>query len=66
MQSQKDANARRSEKFFEEVYRDLYERNKEYEVLVDCMDMNTDGKMEYREQVVVFRKGDIKHWITRL
>ena len=23
-----DANARRSEKFFEEVYRDLYERNK--------------------------------------
>ena len=25
------------------------------------MDMNQDGKMEYREQVVVFRKGDINH-----
>ena len=25
------------------------------------MDMNEDGLMEYREQVVVFRKGDISH-----
>ena len=31
------------------------------ETLVDCMDMNADGKMEYREQVVVFRKGGISH-----
>ena len=32
-----------------------------YEILVDCMDMNAEGKMEYREQVVVFRKGEINH-----
>lgn len=25
------------------------------------MDMNSDGQMEYREQVVVFRRNDIKH-----
>ncbi|MBP5338687.1 MAG: transposase, partial [Prevotella sp.] len=28
---------------------------------VDCMDMSPEGKMEYREQVVVFRKGGISH-----
>ena len=109
-----DANSRRSEKFFEDVYRDLYESNKAalnsdsrrntgetwmkklriidsttislfsnvlfkgvgrhpktgkkkgginltYEVLEDCMDMTEDGKMKYREQVVVFRKGEINH-----
>lgn len=32
-----------------------------YEVLVDCMDQNTQGLMEYRERVVVFRKNDINH-----
>lgn len=32
-----------------------------YEVLADCMDMNGEGLMEYREQVVVFRKGGISH-----
>ena len=32
-----------------------------YDVLVDCMDMNPDGLMEYREQVVVFRKDGINH-----
>ena len=32
-----------------------------YEVLADCMDMNGKGLMEYREQVVVFRKGGISH-----
>ena len=36
-------------------------RDSKYEVLADCMDMNEDGLMEYREQVVVFRKGDINH-----
>ncbi len=32
-----------------------------YDVLVDCMDMNPNGQMEYREQVVVFRKDGINH-----
>lgn len=32
-----------------------------YEILVDCMEQNTKGEMEYREQVVVFRKGNINH-----
>jgi hypothetical protein len=32
-----------------------------YEVLDGCMDMNEDGLMQYREQVVVFRKGDMSH-----
>ena len=32
-----------------------------YDVLVDCMDMNPDDLMEYREQVVVFRKDGINH-----
>jgi len=32
-----------------------------YEVKDDCMDMSSDGKMVYREQVVVFRKGEINH-----
>lgn len=36
-------------------------KNLNYEVLEDCMDMTPEGKMEYREQVVVFRKGDISH-----
>ena len=43
------------------VYVTKMKKNLTYEVLVDCMDMNTDGKMEYREQVVVFRKGEVNH-----
>ena len=43
------------------VYVTKMKKNLTYETLVDCMDMNADGKMEYREQVVVFRKGDISH-----
>ena len=42
------------------VYVTKMKKNLSYEVLVDCMDMNADGKMEYREQVVVFRKGEVK------
>ena len=41
------------------VYVTRMKKKLNYEILVDCMDMNQDGKMEYREQVVVFRKGDI-------
>ena len=43
------------------VYVTKMKKNLNYEILVDCMDMNTEGKMEYREQVVVFRKGEINH-----
>jgi transposase len=43
------------------VYVTKMKKNLTYEILVDCMDMNADGKMEYREQVVVFRKGGISH-----
>jgi len=32
-----------------------------YEVKDDCMDMSPDGKMVFREQVVVFRKGETSH-----
>ena len=43
------------------VYVTKMKKSLKYEVLVDCMDMNPDGKMEYREQVVVFRKDGISH-----
>ena len=43
------------------VYVTKMKKNLTYEILVDCMDMNADGKMEYREQVVVFRKEGISH-----
>lgn len=43
------------------VYVTKMKKNLTYETLVDCMDMNTDGKMEYREQVVVFRRDGINH-----
>ncbi len=43
------------------VYVTKMKTNLTYEVLEDCMDMNEDGKMQYREQVVVFRKGEINH-----
>lgn len=43
------------------VYVTKMKKNLTYETLVDCMDMNPDGQMEYREQVVVFRRNDISH-----
>ena len=43
------------------VYVTKMKKNLKYKILVDCMDMNPDGKMEYREQVVVFRKDGISH-----
>ena len=43
------------------VYVTKMKKNLTHEILVDCMDMTEDGLMEYREQVVVFRKGDINH-----
>ena len=43
------------------VYVTKMKKNLNCEVLVDCMHQNFQGLMEYREQVVVFRKGDINH-----
>lgn len=43
------------------VYVTKMKKNLNYEVLVDWMHQNPQGLMEYREQVVVFRKGDINH-----
>ena len=43
------------------VYVTKMKKNLNYEVLVDCMHQNPQGFMEYREQVVVLRKGDINH-----
>ena len=36
-------------------------KNLRYELLFDFMEITPEGKMEYREQTVVFRKGDINH-----
>ena len=47
------------------VYVTKMKKNLKYEVLLDFMEMTPEGKMEYREQVVVFRKGAINH-IARL
>ena len=47
------------------VYVTKMKKNLKYEVLVDCMYQTPKGEMEYREQVVVFRKDDINH-IARL
>jgi len=47
------------------VYVTKLKKNLKYEVLLDFMEMTPDGKMEFREQVVVFRKGAINH-IARL
>lgn len=47
------------------VYVTKMKKNLKYEVLLDFMEMTPEGKMEYREQVVVFRKGVINH-IARL
>ena len=43
------------------VYVTKLKKNLVYEVLEDCMDMDPSGRMQYREQVVVFRKGEINH-----
>lgn len=43
------------------VYVTKMKKNLNYEVLVDCMHQSPRGLMEYREQVVVFRKGGINH-----
>lgn len=43
------------------VYVTKIKKNLKYKVLEDCMDMNPNGLMEYREQVVVFRKDDVNH-----
>ncbi len=54
------------EKFEELTERDVVyvtkmKKNLRYEVLVDCMEQNKYGLMQYREQVAVFRKGEINH-----
>ena len=43
------------------VYVTKKKKSLRYETQGDCMEMNTEGKMEYREQVVVFRKGTVNH-----
>jgi len=43
------------------VYVTKMKKNLVYEVLEDCMDMHPEGGMQFREQVVVFRKGEINH-----
>lgn len=43
------------------IYVTKMKKNLNYEVLVDCIHRNPQGLMEYREQVVVFRKGEINH-----
>ena len=43
------------------VYVTKMKKNLSYEIMVDCIHQNPEGLMEYREQVVVFRKDDINH-----
>ena len=43
------------------IYVTKMKKNLNYEVLLDCMEQNIDGKMQYREQIVVFRKEKINH-----
>lgn len=43
------------------VYVTKMKKNLVCDTLVDMMYQNDKGQMEYREQVVVFRKGDINH-----
>lgn len=43
------------------VYVTKMKKNLKYELLFDFMEMTPDGKMEYREQVVAFRKGETNH-----
>lgn len=54
------------EKFEELTGRDVIyvtkmKQNLRYELLFDFMEITPEGKMVYREQIVVFRKGDINH-----
>ena len=43
------------------IYVTKMKKNLTFEILEDCMDMSIEGQMVYREQVVVFRKGEINH-----
>ena len=43
------------------VYVTKMKKNLVYDTLVDCMYQNNNGEMEYREQIVVFRKDGINH-----
>ena len=43
------------------VYVTKMKKNLRYELLYDFMEITPEGKMEYREQIVVFRKGEINH-----
>lgn len=43
------------------VYVTKMKKGLNYEILVDCMELNRQGFMEYREQIVVFRKDGINH-----
>ncbi len=43
------------------VYVTKMKKNLNYELLIDYMEQNTNGQMQYRKQVVVFRKSDINH-----
>ncbi len=43
------------------IYVTKMKKNLCYEILVDCMHQNSNGLMEYREQIVVFRKDGISH-----
>lgn len=43
------------------IYVTKMKKNLKYELLFDFMEITPEGKMEYREQIVVFRKGGINH-----
>ena len=43
------------------VYVTKMKKKLSYEILVDCIHQKSQGIMEYREQIVVFRKGNINH-----
>lgn len=43
------------------VYVTKMKKNLKYELLFDFMEMTPEGKTEYREQVVVFSKGETRH-----
>ena len=43
------------------VYVTKMKKNLNYELLLDFMEMTPAGKMEYREQIVVFSKGNTRH-----
>ena len=43
------------------VYVTKMKKNLKYELLFDFMEIIPEGKMEYREQIVVFRKNGINH-----